>query len=129
MNDDRYILPGPSNSFYLFSLSAACRNCDGPDGITIEWFDNMRALREWLAGAELPPQLCFADWPDTKGLCIVTGRTKDEFVKALKGNLVGADANSFVDESSGICDEIAAETILEEMYEDTTFQPQVVKPK
>ena len=125
-NDDRYQLAGPNDSVYLITMRGACVNCDGSDVVLIEHFKDNNALRDWCCG-ELPPILPLVQWIDTQGVQITTGRLKDEFIKKLNNHLVGLKSDDLADEPGMPLDEIAAEEILDEMYNDTTFRPTVLK--
>jgi hypothetical protein len=116
---------GPRRTVYLVTFQRACTNCDGPSGITIEKFDSAEKLKEYRGGYDIPPAIEFAQWPESLGVAIITGHRKHEFVKALKNQLMGIDSKDF---GKGPLDEIAAETILEEMYEDSVVTPELVKP-
>lgn len=126
--DDKYSLPGPGQSIYLVSLAVACKNCDAPAGITIERMEPGDAMFEEYTEDEIygvaPLQL--NDWPDSKGVAIVTGMTQAEFVKAMMPHLVGVDSRKLGE--NGVLDEAGAEVIAEEMYGDSWTQPSVVAP-
>jgi hypothetical protein len=130
-NADHYVLPGPNRSVYLITLQSACINCDGPDGITIELFPSKRAVREYLCWAddEFPETVPLDKWPCSKGACISTGRTKGEFIETMKKQFVGFQPKGLLDEGQDAFDENAAEVIVEEMYEDSTMRPKLVRAK
>lgn len=126
-NDQKYRLPGPGEAIYLISLSVACENCDAPSGVSIELLQPSSAtFKEYTAdemyGVE-PLEL--NDWPDSKGVGIVTGMLKDEFIKAMVPHLVGVDSRKLGE--NGVLDEVGAEVIVEEMYADSWLQPAIVK--
>jgi len=121
-NDRRYSFPGPGKSFYILTLSGGCVECDAPSGITIEhikpgmfMFDKVHR-EEFLDG-----ELKFEKWPDSEGVAIVTGLLRHEFIKALTPHLSGSLNNLCDDE--GPIDEIGAEVVLEEAYEDSVVKP------
>lgn len=124
-NDDRYLLPGPKKSFYLISLTVACKYCDAPPGITIEHITPEHALyREYKRGEFNHGLLKFNDWPEGPGLAIVTGLRQHEFVQKMLTHLAGTNANDIGE--NGVIDEIGAEVLLEEMYSDSCVQPHLV---
>lgn len=123
MNNEAYVLPGPKGSVYLVTFQPECTNCDGPPAVIIERFESRKALKEYAF--ELPPTLPLEKWPESHGVAIVTGYTKDEFVKALRGNLVGLKPNDFVDKPGEGFGKEAADVILEEMYDDSQVTPQL----
>jgi hypothetical protein len=127
MNDDKFVLPGPNNSVYLLTFRGACKNCDGSDEIIIERFANKRAVRDYLCWApdEYPETIKLEKWPESHGVCIITGKLQHEFVEALKGQLIGMKPADFVDKPNGVIDENAADAILEEMYDDSTTRPKL----
>lgn len=123
-NDERFTFPGPGKSFYLLTLSAGCDECDAPSGVIIERikpgdFLYSKENREDFIDGELT----FEKWNDSEAAPIVTGFRKHEFVKALTSHLVGTTVFDLCDEESGVFDEIAAETLLEEMYDDSMVKP------
>lgn len=125
-NYDRYIFPAPGKAFYLLTLAGACPNCDSPSGVSIERIDPSNTLyQEYKRGEFVRGHLVFEKWPDSHGVGIVTGMRKDEFVKELLKHLVGVSSDDMGDD--GVIDEIGAEVILEEMYEDSTTQPRLAK--
>jgi hypothetical protein len=128
-NDDKYSLPGPGESFYLVSLSVACENCDAPPGITIERLDPACRMFEEYATSGMygVKPLTLNDWTDGKGVAIVTGMRKDEFVKAMLPHLIGVDSRKLGE--NGVLDECGAEVIAEEMYANSWNQPAVVPCK
>jgi hypothetical protein len=126
-NADRYTLPGPGKSFYLISLSAECLNCDAPPGVTIELIEPSNTLyRDYKEGEFNTEPLKLEKWPDSKGVAIVAGMRQHEFVKSVKSHLEGMEVEHFTEK--GRIDRIGAETILEEMYEDSQVKPFVVAP-
>lgn len=128
--DERYRFPGPGKSFYVLVLHGKCLNCYSPAGVAIERIDPGHALwKEFKRGEFLDGDLQFEKWPDCYGVSVVTGFLRDEFIKALSPHLVGVNSNELGE--GGELDEIGAETILEEAYEDSAFKPkllQEVKP-
>lgn len=118
-NDRRYSFPGPRKSFYILTLSGGCVDCDAPSGVTIERinpgdFMYDRANREDFLDGKLP----FEKWPGSEGVAIITGLRRHEFVKALQIHLVGTEIIE-----DGTIDEIGAEVLLEEAYEDSVVTP------
>lgn len=127
MNDTRYTLPGPGNSFYVISLSGKCNDCDAPPGVTIELIKPEDSLyAEYHQGVFIDGPLKLEKWPDSEGAAIVTGMRKSEFVKAVQAHLIGVSLAHF--SKNGMVDRIGAETILEEMYDDSQARPHVVEP-
>ena len=127
MNDDRYTLPGPGKSIYLITLSAGCVDCDGPAGVSIERISPDSILyREYKRGEFTDGELKLEKWPDSEGVAIATGMRKHEFVKAVGKHLVGVSANDIGE--NGVIDEIGAEVIAEEMFDDSQVKPSIVKP-
>lgn len=131
MNDQKYTLPGPGEAFYIVTLAGECQDCDVPPGITIEliapgdFMHDPQHRREFTDGP-----LKLEKWSDSKGVAFITGMRQHEFIKAMKSHLVGLDSSEYGDD--GTLDEIAAETILEEMYGDSQVRPEIVgkrKPK
>lgn len=127
-NDRRFTFPAPGKDrFYMLTLSAACPSCDSPPGIMIELIDRSNVLYdEYMQGEFIDGPLKFEKLVDTMGVAIVTGMRKHEFVKALSDQLVGTPSRDLGD-SDGIIDKIAAETLLEEMYEDSLTKPHFPK--
>jgi hypothetical protein len=124
-NDLRYWFPAPGKQVYLLTLSKWCVDCDGPSGVSIELIDKshfmFRDRADYLDG-----ELKFADWSDSKGVAIVTGMRQHEFVKALTPHLVGVSAEDMGDD--GVIDEVGAEVLLEEAYQDSQLKPRIVQP-
>lgn len=113
-NDLRYWFPAPGKKLYMLTLSNACVDCDAPSGVTIELIgpnDIHYKNREDYTDGELK----FADWSDTKGVAIVTGFRRHEFIKAITPHLIDTDLDEL--------DEIGAEVLLEEAYEDSVVKP------
>lgn len=126
-NDDRCTLPGPGKSFYIVSLSGGCDDCDAPAGITIELIEPSNTLyKDYKRGDFVDGPLRLEQWPDSKGVCIITGHRRCEFVKAAKSHLVGLDSRDFGD--GAVIDDDGAGVILEEMHADASVKPFVVKP-
>lgn len=124
-NDRRYRIPGPDKTFYLLTLSGACENCDAPPGITIEVITPEHTLyREYKRGEFNDGQLKFEKWRDSRGVAIVCGMRKHEFVKAILPHLIGLDSKELGDE--GKLDEAGAEVVIEEMYDDSQTRPAIV---
>ena len=123
-SDERYSFPGPGKSFYVLTLSRGCVECDAPSGVTIEhikpgkFLYDDKVYREELIEGELE----FQDWRDSEGVAIVTGMLRHEFIKALQPHLVGTDVGE-----DGTIDEIGAEVLLEEAYEDSVVKPHFPK--
>lgn len=123
MNDDHYLLPGPGTSFYVITLRGHCLNCDAGTSVVIEKMEPGTHGHGWFreehnSEGEFP----FEDWADgKKGRTIVTGMQRHEFVNKLKGELIG---NAGVDDEGNI-DDVAAEVILEEMYDAAQTKPKL----
>lgn len=127
MNDRRYRLPAPGKSFYLVKLSGACVDCDAPPGITIELVEPTHTLyRDYKRGDFETMPLKLEKWVDTKGVAIRTGMQQRQFVEAMAKHLVGLDSKE-MGGGDGRIDDVGAETIAEEMYEDSTTVPTLVK--
>jgi hypothetical protein len=128
--DERYRFPAPNRAFYLLTLSGACAGCDSPSGISIELCEPGSHNYKYY-GKEYPEaldgQLKFEDWPDSKGVAIVTGMTEGEFIKAMMSHLVGVSSKEMG--TKGRIDEAGAGVILEEMYDDATSRPKLLTPK
>ena len=126
-NDDKYTLPGPGESIYVLRLAGECVDCDAPPGIVIELLYPGDAEFEEAAvnGMYGYRPLTLNDWPDSKGASIVTGMRKHEFIKAMLPHLVGVDSRKLGE--NGVLDEVGADVIAEEMYEDSQTRPFVVK--
>jgi hypothetical protein len=129
MNDVHFILPARSGLVYLLTLSRACESCDAPSGITIERFKSRKQLKDNRGFDELPNNLPFEKWRDCDGAAIITSHRKHEFVKAVKNSLIGLKSDDFADKPGQGFDDIAAETILEEMYSDSIVTPTLVEAK
>lgn len=127
-NDERYTFPAPSrDAFYMLTIAAACPDCDAPPGISIELIDKTNVLwKDYKRGEFIDGKLKFEKWPDSKGVAIVTGMRRHEFVKAVAKHLIGTKANDLADEN-GLFDDVAAETIAEELYEDSLTRPHFPK--
>lgn len=93
----------------------------GPKGMMIERFKNEASLEKYAF--ELPPELPLEKWPESMGCAIITGFRKHEFAKSLKSGLVGLKSDEFADKPGAGLDEIAAETILEDLYDESTVTP------
>lgn len=129
MRDKKYWFPGPSESYYVLTLSVACVDCDSPPGVTIELIEpgtpmfDIYKQEEYLDGA-----LAFQLWGgQTKGVAVITGMRKHEFVSVMKSHLTGINSKEYSD--SGVIDEDGAEVIAEEAYGDSWVQPHIVQPK
>lgn len=123
MNDRRYRLQAPGKSYYLVTLSGSCVDCDAPSGITIALIEPTHTLyRDYKRGDFGTVPLKLEKWGDTKGVAIRTGMQKRQFVEAIAKHLVGVDSKAMGD-GDGRIDDIGAETIAEEMYEDSTTRP------
>jgi hypothetical protein len=123
MNNNTYRLPGPGGSVYLITFQRACTNCDASSGLTIEKFESEAALEEYAF--ELPPELPLEKWPESMGCAVITGHRKHEFVKALKSGLIGLKSDDFADNKGDGLDETAAETILEDLYDESVVTPRL----
>lgn len=127
MNDDKYTFPGPGKSYYLLTLSGECKSCDAPPGVTLELIEPGASLyAEYKRGDFNTEQLKLEKWPDSKGVAFITGMRSHEFVKSVLRHLEGLEVKHFVE--NGRIDRIGAETILEEMYDDSQVRPYVVSP-
>lgn len=124
-NDERYEFPAPKGDRYILTLSGCCTDCDAPAGITIERIDS-KAYWRYREMEMLNGELPFSQWPDSKGVAIVTGMRSDEFTKALLSHLVGISSDDMGED--GLIDEDGADVILDEMYEDAQFRPTLVIP-
>lgn len=126
-NDSKYLFPAPGNKVYMLTLSGGCVDCDAPSGVTIERISksdlHVRHKDDYTDG-----DLKFENWRDSEGVAIVTGMLQHEFVAALKGQLVGVNPSDLADDESGLIDDAGAETLLEEMYDDSTVKPHIVEP-
>lgn len=127
INNECYILPGPGGKVYLITFQGACVNCDGPACVMIERFANKKALKEYAF--ELPPELPLEKCPESMGCAIITGHCKDEFVKAMKPGLIGLKSEEFADKPGDGLDDLSAETILEDMYDESTVTPHLPEIK
>lgn len=116
-NDERFLFPAPGGKVYMLTLSRGCASCDSPSGVIIE-----RISKSDIHAKEpdlyTDGELKFETWNDTEGVAIVTGLRKHEFVNALKESLVGVEVGE-----DGALDEIGAEVILEEAYDDSVVKP------
>lgn len=123
MNNDAYRLPGPNGAVYLITFQRACTNCDGSSSVIIERFASIASLKEYAF--DLPPELPLEKWPESMGCAIITGHRKHQFVKALKDSLIGLKSDDFADKKGDGLDGIAAETILEDMYDESVVTPRL----
>lgn len=124
-NDDRYTFPAPKKGMYVLTLSQACTNCVAPSGVTIELIESSHPLyKQYKRGDFTRGQLPFEKWPDCKRAAIICGLLRGEFVEAALGHLFGVDSRQLGDD--GVIDEIGAEVILDEMYEDVQVHPRLV---
>lgn len=117
-NDERYWFPAPGSCVYLLTITRGCVDCDAAAGVSIELItksDFRKYHREFVDG-----ELKFEDWSDSRGVAIVTGFRKHEFVKAMLPNFVGTELTMF---EGGVIDEVSAEVLLEEAYEDSVVRP------
>ncbi len=126
-NDDKYTLPGPGESVYIVRLAGECVNCDAPPGIIIELlnpgdYEFEEAAATGMYGYQ---PLKLNDWPDGKGVAIVTGMRKHEFIKAMLPHLIGVDSRKLGE--NGVLDDCGAEVVAEDMYADSQTHPSVVK--
>lgn len=124
-NWSRYRLPAPGGDFYLISLITPCTNCDGGSGVRIELittgsFEHEFYQREHYTAGEFP----MLPYGDNKGNEIGTGFRQHEFIEALKSHLIGLDSVEMGED--GVLDEAAAEVILEEMYDDAQYHPEII---
>lgn len=126
MNDTIYTLPGPRQTLYVIRLSGACVSCDGPPGVTIEQYRPGQFHYDYYRDPEHSNgPLPLERWSDGLGAAIVCGMRKHEFVRATKQHLVGVSSDEMGEK--GRIDAGGAEIILEEMYEDATSRPALVK--
>jgi hypothetical protein len=119
MSDIRYTLAGPMPTLrYLVTMSGPCVNCDSPAGVSIERIspDSVYWLEEYTDGT-----LPLSDWGDSQGAAIVCGYRKHEFAKAMARHLIGVSSVEMGE--GGKIDDVGAEVIAEEMYEDAQFRP------
>lgn len=128
LNDRRYTFPAPDGAFYLLSLSGCCVNCDAPSGVTIERCDVGSFNHGYYSNPDyIDGPLPFEKWSDSVCVAIVTGMDRSEFIKSTKQHLIGVDSSDIGE--CYVIDDIGAETILEEMYEDAQLRPSLVVPK
>lgn len=126
-NDKQYSMPGPNGSIYVVILHGGCLSCDSPAGIAIEYVEPSDGLfEEYRSGDYIDGPMPFEQWPDCKGAAIVVGYRKHEFVAAVQSHLIGVSSDDMG--IGGAIDELGAEVIAEEMYEDARFCPQLVPP-
>lgn len=129
MNATRYTLPAPGKAFYLVSLSAECKNCDAPPGVTIELIEPSNSMyKEYQSEDYSDGPLKLEKWSDSKGIAIVTGMRQHEFVKATMQYLTAIRPSDFDMKASDKIDANMAEVILEEMYDDSQVKPRLVEP-
>lgn len=125
-NDERYRLLGPDRLLYIITLSGHCASCDAPAGMSIEEIDEKHSLYwEYQNGDFNCESLRFEKWADSKGVAIITGMRKHEFVKAMMPHLVGVSSDEMGD--NGTIDEDGAEVIAEEMYDESQTRPVLLK--
>lgn len=123
--DDRYWFPAPKNQVYVLTISGGCTDCCAPPGITIELISKDGCEwkeREWYLNGELKLQ----DWNYKKGVAVITGHERCEFIDKLRSFLVGVDSRAMGEK--GKIDAAGADVILDEMYEDAMFRPRLVEP-
>lgn len=125
-NDRRYTFQGPEGFMYVLTLSNGCVSCDAGSYITIEKISMVQFRRErregfFDGGLELRPWRGAA-----QGVAIITGHRKHEFVKALLPQLVGFSIGGMCDNDA--LDEVGAEVLLEDLYDDARFKPYVQPP-
>lgn len=121
-NDERYLFQAPGNMVYMLTISGGCTECDAPPGITIERLaksDLHYQERDVYTNGELK----FEKWAYSEGVALITGFRKHEFVAGLKAVIVGAGPFD-----GGAIDEIDAEVLLEEAYEDSIVRPHFPTP-
>lgn len=126
-NHDRYLFPAPNRGLYVLTIAGHCLNCDGGSGISIELIEPSNSMyREYKRGDWTNGKLKFDDWGDSKGVSIVCGKQRHEFIHDCLKHLVGIDC---VDMGSGggQIDEAGADVILEEMYEDAQLKPFIIR--
>lgn len=83
--------------------------------------------QEYLAGDFNTKVLKFEKWIESMGVAITSGMRQHEFVSRTKNHLIGIRIKDFG--QRGKIDQIGAETILEEMYDDSQVKPSVVTPQ
>jgi hypothetical protein len=129
--DEHYRFPGPGKTFYILTLSASCTNCDAPAGICIRHVKPGEHLHEYAEEEHyLDGRLRFEMWGDgSGGVAVKTGMIRSEFIKATLKHLVGIDSKKFADDGKREIDEDGADVILEEMYADADFAPELVVTK
>jgi hypothetical protein len=113
-NDEKYWFPAPGDDVYILTLTKGCVSCDAAAGVSIELISKKDLMwkhrRDYLDG-----KLKFKKWADSGGVAIITGFRKHEFVNAIKSHLIGTPIKEL--------DEIGAEVLLEEAYEDSVVRP------
>lgn len=123
-NWKRYWFPAPNKQIYLLTLSDGCTNCYGPPGISIELISKDSYLwkdrNDYLNG-----ELKFESWAESLGVAIKTGPEQHEFVESLKKWLIGINSKELGEDKKTI-DRYGAEVILEDMYPDAIFCPQLI---
>jgi hypothetical protein len=128
-NDRRYKFPAPNRAFYVLTLHSACTNCYTPSGVAIELVEPGTALYKEVKSPDFTEGvLRFEKWPDSKGVGVVCGFTREEFVKACASHLIGVNSIELGD-GSGELDDVAAEEILVEMYTDASPQPRLTSDR
>jgi hypothetical protein len=125
MNDVRYSLDGPMPTLrYLVTLSGACVNCDAPAGVSIERIspESVYWSDEYTEGP-----LPLSDWGDSMGAAIVCGYRKHEFTAAMSRHLIGVSSDELGE--GGRIDEVGADVLAEEMYDDAQIRPVLATPQ
>lgn len=128
-NDVHYRFPGPGETFYILTLSGGCIDCDAPSGVVIRHIKPGESNYEWFSDKEtIDGELPFDMWGDgSAGAAVATGMLRSEFIKATKQHLIGINSKDFDDNNEDRkIGEIAAEVILEEMYQDAQTRPRLV---
>ena len=122
----KYVFPAPKRAIYILTLSGGCVSCDTPAGFIIELIEPTDTLySEYRRGDFIDGELQFEQWPDSRGVAIKTGMRRHEFVAALRQHLVGVGSEMFGD--AGNIDDVAADEILEEAFEQAQVRPTLVQ--
>ena len=129
-NDDVYTLPGPKGSLYVIRLSGPCQYCESPPGVTVERFDRGTVYYDHYTnpdeGGRTAKPLPLEAWPDGPGVAIVTGMTRRELERAGGPHLIGVSSRpEDLGDDGGRLGEVAAEVLMEQMYDDVTFKPRL----
>lgn len=124
----RYRFPAPGKCTYLLTLIPHCVDCNWPSAVSIELVEPSGWLyREIRDGDCLVGDLPFEKWPDSQGVLVECGHMKNGFIDLLRRHLIGVSSDELG--TDGLIDDVGADVILEEMYEDAQFSPRVVTPE